>query len=116
MVHANFYQNYKISNFGFLFLFCSFSQDSEDKESRKRKVCRCGAGVEDMPNMCNTPGFPLRDEPKLVHNLRGFDRLELPQNHNRIVATSKWLVQGWRANCDIQILLFECDPIHPNPD
>jgi hypothetical protein len=33
-----------------------------------------------------------------------------------MVATSKWLVQGWRANCDIQLLLYECDPLHPNPD
>ena len=68
------------------------------------------------PNICDTPGFPLRVEPKLVRDLRGFDRLELPWNHRRIVATSKWLVQGWRANCDIQILLYECDPLHPSPD
>src|SRR5687767_14311667 len=66
--------------------------------------------------MCDTPGFPVRVEPKLVHDLQGFDRLELPQNHRRIVATSRWLVQGWRANCDIQVLLYEGDPLHPNPD
>src|SRR5687768_16007625 len=66
--------------------------------------------------MCDTPGFPLRAEPKLVQDLRGFDRLELPRNHRSIVASSKWLLQGWRANCDIQILLYECDPLHPNPD
>jgi hypothetical protein len=58
-----------------------YSQDSEDQKSRKRKVCQCGAGVEETPNMCDTPGFPLRVEPKLVRDLRGFDRLELPQNH-----------------------------------
>lgn len=66
--------------------------------------------------MCNTPGFPIRDKPKLVRDLRGFDRLELPRNHKWIVATSRWLVQGWRANCDIQVLLYNCDPINPNPD
>ena len=66
--------------------------------------------------MCDTLGFPLRVEPKLVWDLHGFDRLELPRNDRRIVATSKWLLQGWRANCDIQILLYECDPLHPNPD
>src|SRR5687767_8820906 len=66
--------------------------------------------------MCDTPGFPVRVEPKLVHDLQGFDRLELPQNHRRIVATSRWLVQGWRANCDIQVLLYNGDPLHPNPD
>src|SRR5687767_12979890 len=66
--------------------------------------------------MCDTPGFPLRVEPKLVRDLRGFDRLELPRNDRWIVASSRWLLQGWRANCDIQVLLYECDPLHPNPD
>ena len=84
--------------------------------SKKRRVCRCGAGVEETPNMCDTPGFPIRIEPKLVRDLRGFDRLDLPRNHRRIVASSRWLLQGWRANCDIQVLLYECDPLHPNPD
>ena len=64
--------------------------------------------------MCDTPGFPLRVEPKLVHDLQGFDRLELPHNNRRIIATSKWLVQGWRANCDVQVFCMNvilCIPI-----
>ena len=93
-----------------------YSQESESKESKKRKVCRCGAGVEERPDMCDTPGFPLRTEPKLVHDLRGFDRLELPWNNRRIVASSRWLLQGWRANCDIQVLLYDCNPFYPNPE
>ena len=95
---------------------CIYSQESEDKESKKRKVCRCGAGVEKTPNKCDTPGFPLRSEPMLVRDLQGFDRLDLPRNHPRIVTSSKWLLEGWRANCDIQVLLYECDPILPNLD
>ena len=97
-------------------ILCIISQESEDKESRKRKVCRCGAGVEDTPDKCNTSGFPLSTEPKLVRDLRGFDRLDLPRNHRRIVASSRWLLQGWRANCDIQVLLYNCDPKCPNPE
>jgi len=84
--------------------------------SRRRKVCRCGAGVEVTPDLCDTPGFPLRTEPQLVRDLQGFDRLELPRDNTRIVASSRWLLQGWRANCDIQILLYDCDPFHPDPD
>ena len=99
-----------------MFLFLLNSQDSEDTESKKRRVCRCGAGVEETPNMCDTPGFLLRIEPKLVRDLRGFDRLDLPRNHRRIVATSKWLVQSWRVNCDIQPLLYASDPLYPNPN
>ena len=26
------------------------------------------------------------------------------------------LVQGWRANCDIQVLLYECNLLHSHPD
>ena len=51
------------------YLLHTFSKESEDKESRRRKVCRCGAGVENTPNMCDTPGFPLRAVPTLVHDL-----------------------------------------------
>ena len=111
------YKNYNISNFYIpMSLLPICSKESEDKESKKQKFCRCGAGVEERPNMCDTPGFPLSEEPKIVHDLRGFDRMELPRNHKRIVASSKWLLQGWRANCDIQVLLYNCDPLCPDPD
>src|SRR6478735_3014231 len=119
-VRSDIYQNknYEIMSILLtLFLVGNFySPESEDKDSRRRKVCRSGAGVEETPNKCDKPGFPLRTEPKLVHDLRGFDRLDLPRNHRRIVASSRYLLQGWRANCDIQVLLYECDPMHPNPD
>ena len=98
------------------FCVCICSHASEDNESRKRKDYRCGTGVEETPNMCDMPELPLKTEPNLVHDLRGFNRLELPRNHRKIVATSRWLVQGWRANCDLQVLLYECDPKHPSPE
>ncbi len=72
--------------------------------------------MEVTPDMCDTPGFPLRTEPKLVQDLQGFDRLELPRNHPRIVASSRWLLQGWRANCDLQAFLYQCNPLCPDPD
>src|SRR5688572_24520553 len=108
--------DYVVSFVSHFWLLCISSLDSKDKESRKRKVCRCGAGVEKTPNMCDTPGFPLRVESKLVRNLRGFDRLEVPQTDKRIDASSRWLLQGWRANCDIQFLLYECNHLNPNPE
>jgi hypothetical protein len=66
--------------------------------------------------MCNTPGFPLTIVPKLVRDLQGFDRLELPRNNRRIVASSRWLLQGWRANSDIQPLLYTGDSFYPSPE
>lgn len=65
--------------------------------------------------MCNTSGFSLKIHPKLVRDLRGFNRLELPRNNRRIVTASKPLVHSWRANYDKQILLYEGNPAHPIP-
>jgi len=80
-----------VSNY---FWVCIYSKESEDKMSKRRKVCRCGAGVEVTPDLCDTPGFPLRTEPQLVRDLQGFDRLELPRDNTQIVASSRWLLQG----------------------
>jgi len=49
---------------------------------------------------CSVPKG-LREGPQLVYDLRGFDRLELPQNDRKIEVSSRWLLQGWRANYDI---------------
>src|SRR5688500_12974370 len=66
--------------------------------------------------MCDTPCFPLREGPKLVHDLQGYDRLELQRNHKRIVASSRWLLQPWRGNVDLQPLLYKSHPLYPNPE
>ena len=41
--------------------------------------------------------------------------MELPRNNKRLTQSSTFLVQSWRANCDVQILLYETDPLHPDP-
>ena len=63
----------------------------------------------------NTPGFPLRRTEEIVHDIRGFKKVELRRNNSRILQTSKILVQSWRANCDVQIILYDSDPKHPSP-
>ena len=50
-----------------------------------------------------------------MKDIRGFNRLELPRNHKRITQSSLLLSQSWRANCDIQILLYDSNPLHPDP-
>lgn len=92
-----------------------FRCDEETPAQKKRRYCRAGAGVEQDYGKGNTPGFPLRDSPEMVRDFRGFMRLELPRNHRRILQTSLWLSQGWRANCDIQFLLYDCDPSFMDP-
>jgi GTPase SAR1 family protein len=92
------------------------SEKGEDKESKSRRVCRAGAGIEVTQGKGDTKGFPLRSEAAIVRDLRGFYRLELPRENRRTVQSSTWLVQGWRANSDIQILLYDCNPCTPDPE
>ena len=34
----------------------------------------------------------------------------MPRNHCRVNQTSTNLIQTWRGNCDIQILIYDSDP------
>ena len=87
-----------------------FIPKTETVEQKKRKVCRCGAGVEVTAGECNTPGFKIRKEPCIVRDLRGFDRVDMPRNHRRITQCATYVAQGWRGNCDIQYLIYTSDP------
>jgi hypothetical protein len=89
---------------------------TETKPQKKRRVCRVGAGVEATPGKCDTPGFPLRTKPGLVHDPRGFTKLEMVRDNRRILQTSSYMMQSWRANCDFQILLYKGDPDEPDLD
>ena len=73
-------------------------------------MCRSGAGIEKIEGKGDTPGFILREEPKIVKDVCGFDRLELPRNNRRTVQSSLYLLRGWRANCDVQLILYDSDP------
>ena len=71
--------------------------------------CRSGAGVEENYGKGDTPGFPLNDRPKTVRNPRGFLKFVVPRNNRVYLQTSLYALQGWRGNCDIQILLRQND-------
>ena len=58
----------------------------------------------------DTFGFALRDTPTIVRDLREHDRVDMPRNNQRIIQAFRWLVQGWRANADIQLLLCNSHP------
>lgn len=81
---------------------------------RNHRVCRCGAGEEATPNECNTPGFPLSDTPQVKYDHRHCLKLYLKRNHNRLVQTSTDQLRSWRANCDIQLLIYSSDPKNPD--
>ena len=82
----------------------------------KKEKTKNGTGIEVTQGKGDTKGFPLRSEAAIVQDLRGFYRLELPRENRRTVQSSNWFVQGWQANSDIQILLYDCNPCTPNPE
>jgi hypothetical protein len=49
-----------------------------------------------------------------VKDVRGFNRLELPRKNRRTVQSSLFLLRGWRANCDVQLILYDSDPTNPD--
>lgn len=91
-----------------------FFENKETEMSKKRRICRCGAGVEESPNSNRTPGFIRRKTPTIERDLRGFLRLDLSRNDKRTVQSSLAMLQGWRANCDIQLILYESNPVKPD--
>jgi hypothetical protein len=79
------------------------------------RVCRVGAGTEATAGEADTPGFELRDGPAIVSDKRGFQRLEVTRNHDRVVQSSLDMLRSWRGNCDFQIMIYDCDPNTPDP-
>ena len=90
------------------------TEKSEESASKRRRVCRTGAGIEDTAGLADTPGFKLRTHPEIVHDVRNFFRLELPRNDRRTTLVSAPMLQSWRANCDCQVILYESN--FENPD
>ena len=81
---------------------------------RAKRVCRSGCGEEQTCGAFDTKGFPQLDSPEIKYDHRHALKLYMPRNHARLVQTSTDMLQSWRANCDIQILLYNSDPMNPN--
>ena len=88
----------------------SLRNSKEDAASQKRRVCRCGAGVEARFMICDTPGFKLRTSLQVVHDLHGYDRVDLCRNNYRITQASAYVMRSWRGNCDVQLLIYNSSP------
>ena len=73
-----------------------------------------GCGFEATKGKCDTPGFPCIDLPQVKFDHRRAQKLYMPRNHQRLNQTSTFLLQSWRANCDLQVLVYDGDPNNPN--
>ncbi len=80
----------------------------------KKRVCKAGCGQEKDAGKCNTPGYPLTDSPEVKFDHKQSQKLYLPRNHGSLNQTSTDLLQSWRGNSDLQILVYDCDPKNPN--
>lgn len=78
------------------------------------RCCRAGAGEEATKDKCDTPGFELRSTPAIIKDHKNFLKLEMPRNHPRLNQTPLYVLRGWRANCDIKILLYSTHVDHPD--
>ena len=105
------------SHFWSLFLLSFNSLDEEETaEMRKRRMCRAGAGTEETYGHCDTPGFKLKDEPRVVPDPRGFYRVDLRRNNKRLLQSSRFLVSSNRANGDVSVMLYNNNPLKPRPN
>jgi len=84
---------------------------------KAKRTCRCGAGEELTPGLGDTPGFPMVSKDEIyVDKTRGNIKfLRLKRSHARLKQTSTSMLQSWRANCDVAILLYNHNPYDVNP-
>lgn len=82
----------------------------------KMRYCRCGCGVEKEKYSNETEGFPLQNEDLIVVDTNTkIKHLKLKrQSSRRMTQCSQYLLQSWRANCDIQLLIYDSNPDKPN--
>lgn len=90
--------------------FCMKTSQSKNKD----RCCKAGCGSETAKGKCDTPGFPLSASPEIKTDHRHAQKLYMPRNHKRINQTSMDLLQSWRGNCDVQLLVYNCDPKNPD--
>lgn len=77
-------------------------------------MCKSGAGTEKTFGKADTPGFPLCEHPQIKFDHRRTLKLYMPRNHRRLNQISLDVIQSWRGNCDVQVLVYNCDPLNPD--
>ena len=76
-----------------------------------------GAGKETKRGAVDTPGFPLRQADVIeVDPTNGRKKLVMRRNDRRLTQCSTNMLQCWRANCNIQVLIYDSNPDQPDPE
>ena len=82
--------------------------------SSNKRTCKTGCGQEATAGECDTPGFPIHEKAHVKVDHRGSRKLYMPRNHNRVNQTSIDMLQSWRGNCDVQLMVYKGDPMKPD--
>jgi hypothetical protein len=86
-----------------------------DKLSIKLRTCRFGSGTEETSNQGDTPGWEFRDDAVIEKNKKGVEHLLMRRtNSRRINQHSRHVLQAWRANADVQLLIYRSNPDVPD--
>jgi len=87
----------------------------EDSLKIKLRCCRFGFGTEKTSNMCDTEGKEFQREASIFKDHKGVEHLLLPRlRSRRTVQHSRSLLQAWRANADVQLLIYRSNPDIPD--
>lgn len=87
----------------------------EDEKGVVKRTCRFGFGTEVTPNQRDTPGKDRIEAATIQKDSKGVEHFLLPRMHSRwIVQHSKTLLQTWRANADVQLLIYRSNPAIPD--
>ena len=86
-----------------------------DNKKNKPRSCRAGFGDETNYNCKDTPGMDLVDESTIIKDKKGIYQFRMKRTQSkRAVQHSRTMLKGWRANCDIKLLLYFSDPRYPD--
>ena len=86
-----------------------------DNKQNMPRTCRVGFGDEENFFRQDTPGMALREESGIEKDKKGIYHFRMKRTHSkRAVQHSRTLLQGWRANCDVKLLLYFSDPNLPD--
>ena len=79
-----------------------------------QRYCRAGCGYEKTAGACDTPGFSLQQHDTIKKDDKGTSKLLLKRTNERIIQSSVKILQSWRSNCDLQLILYNSDPRDPD--
>ncbi len=79
------------------------------------RTCRVHFGTETKYGKQDTQGLPLTKRSKIFINRKGISHFRMKRTKSvRVVQHSRTLLRGWRANCDIKLLLYYSNPNCPD--